>query len=557
MATKRTGRARQHLMALGTRIVSWLGSPGLGASVAPLVLPAVLIPWLWLCWRNCTHGLLYRDTTMFLYVAWCVRHGERLYDTVAMPDGPLVCLLHMLLQGLAGSSERAIRVVDILLHAVGAGAIGAILVPPRIQHRAVACVVWALVSASCWWACLFHWAYGETVMRESYYALLTLLGFALLFASGERGPRGSTVALVLGGVFVALPVFGKQTNAVFVLLAFGTLALEPSSPTQSRLRRVGLAAAGLAGCTVLVLGFVAIFGSLRGYWFWSFDYVTTFYRFIDRRTLIDVVKALPKDLVPIALICSVVGALAVTRGLLSARAFAFAGAPALALAGAVLQQKGWDYHYIPAAAMTEMFWVFLGVRTWHGAQHSKAAGPTLAIALAAWVGVRNLDWLQTSRWMNESDRNADDAELLAARETAGFIASHVDANQRVFYYGQLTEIPLFAHRRPATPYIVPWLAFGGKGAVLKTELLTPEQRAGIDVMRASLTGDLCAKLVKEPPAAVATTENWCVDGDCVKEIGGFCPTVPAMLAEKYLPPTAFGPNRVYLLRSSADVRTGP
>ena len=289
--------------------------------------------------HNYSRGLLYNDSTMFLYIAWCVRHGARLYEAVGMPDGPFVCVLHLVMQLVTGTSEPAFRRLDLTIHAVLSGAVGMLLVPRQAQRLWLSRFVWAIVSASIWLASVFHWAFAESVQRESYYALLGVLGFALWFASGEAKRRVSAIELFVGGICLALPVFGKQTTVFYAVLAYVGIALEASNDVRSRRSRMALAGAGLAAGAGLMLAFVALFGSLRGYLFWNFEYITTFYRFVDRKPLLDVVKDMPKDLVPPAVVCLVAGVVAIGRGLLPVRALPFAAAPALALVGAVLQRQ--------------------------------------------------------------------------------------------------------------------------------------------------------------------------------------------------------------------------
>jgi hypothetical protein len=526
-----------------------LRQPGWGRVAAPLALVVIFLPWLSICWDNYSHGLLYRDTPMFLYVAWCVRHGERLYDTVAMPDGPFACLVHMLLQLLAGGSgDGPIRRADFLLHAMAGAGMGALLVPRRVERPVVARVVWAAVGSALWLANLLHWGFTASTQRESYYVLFTCLGMVAWFASPDFGPRGSRIALVLGGFLLALPVFGKQTMAAFVPFAVLGLVLDPGG--RPRRERLKLAGVGLGACAIAVLGFVAAFGSLRGYWFWSFDYVSTYYRFHDRKLVADVVAGMPREVVSAALICVCGGLVAMARGLVPLRAIGFVVAPALALVVAVVQQKGWNYHFVPACALTEVLMLLVVVRAWfHHDEASPRWASLLAVVVFGYVGLHFLEWLQTSYWLERKMRHEDDAELLGARSAGAFIKSHSDPSARIFYYGHLIEIPLYAERRPATPYIVHWLYVGGE-ARLDWFPLTPRQRADIMAMRAPLVNDLCSRLGKRPEI-IAMSDGWCVDKDCIKELGTICPDLPKMIESDYQPAVSFDTHRVFLAKGSA------
>lgn len=550
MSTGRMRRARDLGAGLGKRVLQWARAPGLAAAMAPLAIALVFTPWIWACWVNYTHGLLYRDSPIFLYVAWCVRHGERLYDTVAMPDGPFACVIHLFLQVLGGANtDGAFRRADFALHAVGGAAIGALFVPSAASRPVTSRLVWAAVGCAFWLAALFHWGFTASSQRESYYALFTLLGFALWMASGDLDQRWSAIALVLGGFCVGLPAFGKQTNAVLALSALAGLALDRPSSGRSRAARVKLAAIGLAACALVMLGFVGLFGSFKGYWFWDFEYVRTYYQFHDRKPLFDVLRAMPKDVVAPALLGLVVGLLALSRNLLPARALGLVVGPALSLAAALLQRKGWNYHFIPAAALAEGFFLMVLVRVWHapelllGRQWS-----ALAIGLTAIIGLRYFDTLLESYWLGNIQGHQDDAELLGARSAAAYIKNHTADDAKIFYYGHLVEIPLFAERRPATPYIVPWLFFGNLSA-LGSAQVTPEERQEIGAMRTKLVGDLCERLHARPPEVIAVSDPWCGDKDCIKELGTLCPDVPKALASDYEPAVSFDTHRVFIRRS--------
>ena len=116
-----------------------------------------------------------------------------------------------------------------------------------------------------------------------------------------------------------------------------------------------LAGAGLGTCAAVMLAYVAIFGRFKGYWFWNFDYVATYYRFHDRKTLLDTLHTIPNDITPTAILCLVVGPTSIALGLLPPRTLSMAVAPTLAVVTAVSQQKGWKYHYIPVNELTVPF----------------------------------------------------------------------------------------------------------------------------------------------------------------------------------------------------------
>ena len=525
--------------------------PGWGWTLAPLALPFALAPWLGVAMWNFVQGHIYLDSTMFLYVAWCVRHGERLYQTIAQPDGPFVTIVHLVLLGLGGISESGFRKADIEVHATLAAVMGAVLVPPRASHPVASRVVWAIAASVLWLAFLFHWGQDESCQRESYYSLFACLGFALLVAGGDLGRWGARVALPLGGLCVGLPMFGKPTFVVFAVAALGALALDRPPPGGSRWRRLGLAGSGVLVAAGSMLGFVALFGSLRGYVFWQREYVGNFYYYMNWRPLLDVFRDAPRDLATPALMCFAGGIAAIGGGLLPTRALAAVVAPAMALAAGVLPRKGWTYHYIPVSAMVQGFLIIALVRAWHAAgplAEATRRAPGLVVALAGYVSMNSFDWAQTSPWLDKKERQEDAEEVKDSRGTADFLRTHTLGSARVFFTGRDPGAVLFAPRRPATPYFVPWLVGGGNGAYLGEEVPAADKERAL-ALKTRLMKDLCWRLTTHPATAIAVRNGWCAGQDCVAEISASCPDFAELVKTQYLEPQRFGSNAVYLLKN--------
>src|SRR5580700_10313523 len=62
-----------------------LRDPDVLRDLAPLVLPLALAPWLWIALPHYATAELWNDVTAMNYAGWCVRHGVRMYDGVALP----------------------------------------------------------------------------------------------------------------------------------------------------------------------------------------------------------------------------------------------------------------------------------------------------------------------------------------------------------------------------------------------------------------------------------------------------------------------------------------
>jgi hypothetical protein len=72
---------------------------------------------------------------------------------VAMPDGPFIHVWHAFLQMLGGTTDRAFRTIDLLVHVVGSGVLGAMLRPKTGSRPALVMGAWAALSARCTTPC--------------------------------------------------------------------------------------------------------------------------------------------------------------------------------------------------------------------------------------------------------------------------------------------------------------------------------------------------------------------------------------------------------------------
>jgi hypothetical protein len=147
------------------------------ARVARIAVPAgiaiALAPWLLVCARTYPAHPLQFDHAIYQYTAWCIRHGERLYGDVAVPDGPFITWLHAVVQIIAGESDAAFRWADLAIQSAGAFAIGLAVASHRRR------VAWAAAIAVLWLAQYFRYDWLWTAQREAYYAIFGYLGMGL------------------------------------------------------------------------------------------------------------------------------------------------------------------------------------------------------------------------------------------------------------------------------------------------------------------------------------------------------------------------------------------
>jgi hypothetical protein len=208
----------------------WPRLASLTASVAPRLAPLLLVvglaPWIYLCVPHYVDYPLNGDTGIFQYVTWCIRKGERLYDTITMPDGPFVYLIHLPVQRLLGHGEEAFRKFDIALHAAVAGGMGAVLASagrrapaPAQPRRALEYAVWALAGACVWVSYYFMLGSDASVQRDGFYALFGSLALVLAYAAPTWTGRARDAALFFAGWLPALVTLGKHSGLVYLGLA--------------------------------------------------------------------------------------------------------------------------------------------------------------------------------------------------------------------------------------------------------------------------------------------------------------------------------------------------
>jgi hypothetical protein len=125
-----------------------------------------------------------------------VGKGERLYDTIVMPDGPFVYVLHGALTWLAGDTrDQAFRRLDVVIQVCGGGVMGALLVPRGAQRLGLQRAVWAVVAAAMWFARVMQTDFFQSVQREGYYVLFGSLAMCLVYASWEYCGGSASVSL--------------------------------------------------------------------------------------------------------------------------------------------------------------------------------------------------------------------------------------------------------------------------------------------------------------------------------------------------------------------------
>ena len=508
--------------------------------LAPLALPLAMALWLRQAVADFAHGHVFRDTNMFDYAAWCMLHGERIYDRVATPDGPLVYILHAALQLVApGSDDSAYRRVDLVCETLVAITI-TLLVTPRAPVQRLVWLrraTWAVVGGSLWLAKMVEFDFPASTQRESFYVTLGMLGLVLVYASADFSRRTATFMLWGGAYVVGWLAFGKQTLLVWSGLIVLAALLLPHNPDQPRAFRLKAVLGGIGLAMASAVAFIAIFGSLRGYWFWCFKYNYLYYQFHDALAPHDILtEDFVRDYFFAAALSLAGGLAAVMVGALPVRSVVLAVAPMANVGAAVAQVHGWRYHFVPAAFSAVFFFVYALAMAWTATSKDDAKREPRTLAamgltvLLAWP---TLQQLLAAPWLHESEEHQGDPVVTDPHDAGRVLASFTRPDDRVFYFGDDPATPFDARRLPATPYIVAWMLDFHRG--IREGYMAPSARllAARDAMQRGLVADACKTLAQAPPALAIRDDSVGFKGKGLDYLLKLCPELAPVLSQRY------------------------
>jgi hypothetical protein len=357
--------------------------------------------------------------------------------------------------------------------------------------------------------------------------------------------------MIAGGAFLAgLTFWGKQTAGIYLVLAAITCLVLPAAPNQGRAWRLRWFAIGALASVAFILVFVASVGSLRGMWLWYFRYNLEYYRFHGIRKKVDILaETLGRDGYVNAAIVLASGLAAIGARALPLRALAFAIAPALEVASAVAQLRGWRYHYIPADFCTATFFLLALSYAWgvEGSDERRAGLPRIAavggFAFVAWWSMTNLT---DSGWMKEGESHETDRSALDPMDAGKIIEEHTYPGDRVYHFGDDPAVLFFAKRRQATPYEVAWMLDLMRHVPLDGDLkITDAQKAQVLALQDQFEKDDCARVLHDPPPAFAFHDNATnYSGSVADVVYGYCPDLRPIIEKRYHHMTS-GPYQLY------------
>ncbi len=513
--------------------------------LAPLALPLAVAPWLNQAVAFFEHGHVFRDTNMFDYAAWCMLHGERLYQGVATPDGPLVYILHAALRILrllaGGSDDSTYRRIDLVMETLVAVTI-TLLVTPRASTPRFVWVrrgVWAVMGATFWLGQMVAFDFPASTQRESFYVTLGMLGTVLVYASADFSRRAARWMLWGGAYVVGWLAFGKQTQLIWSAVVLGLALVLPDNPDQPRRFRAGAVAGGIALAFASALAFVAAFGSLRGYWFWCFRYNFLYYQFHDALAPHDILtEDFVRDYFLAAALSLAAGVSAGLLGILPARGVVLSLVPMVNVIAAIAQVHGWRYHFVPAAFSATFFLVYALGQAWAAGEvqdERRAVFRVYALGLLLFVSWLTIPKVLAAPWLHESEEHRGDPVVTEPHDAGRLLATLTRPEDRVFYFGDDPATPLEARRLPATPFIVAWMWELHRGAREGYMAPSPPVLAARDRMQEALVSQACGVLLAAPPAVAIRDDSVGFKGKGLEYVTKLCPDFANVLAARYRP----------------------
>jgi hypothetical protein len=341
-----------------------------------------------------------------------------------------------------------------------------------------------------------------------------------------------------------------------------------------------MAMGGVLGAA-LPIAFLVAFGDVGAYLRIQFVDVPAMYRFIWPRAVADILSSpwYASQAIVSAVGAVIIAALVLVRAM-PRRALVVALMPLCGLVSALVQAKGFPYHFHPVLAGTHFQW--LVIVAWLAdrvrvVRRSRAAIRLVPIAACALVATKVATDMEDSPeiravwllWGAETPAQRESKEYFARfpepdffpfemRATAAYIRDHTKPGDRVQHYGMDPYVLFLAERASATPYIyaydldADYALGGGTGAVPNAA-----QAERIRAMRAEHEGDMLARLEAAPPAAFVFLDKspLIAESDAWLDFASHNPRAGAWVRAHYHETAAFEGDHVWMRSDLArDVR---
>jgi hypothetical protein len=546
---------------------------------APWLFPALvavvgIVPAGWALYAQ-SFGIFGRDQGIFQYVAWALRHGERVYRDIHEINGPLPHAWHYVMQVLGGEDEHTFRTIDTVMRVI-AYAFAATTLPRWIglELRRPALIAWAGAGLTVLGAQYVRYDWWHTSQREAFYSVLVLTSLACqAIGHTSKDRRRAILAFAAAALTTSLVWFGKPPCAIFSVLQAGVLWLDRKN-VQLPLRT----AAFVAGTVAVVVGFVMLafvlaFEDLR-LGIDMLSKVPSLHHTIWNETLLGSYRAYgngPRLDWAMATFIGFIVAYRVFR--LPRRALLVAVLPAGGFVVFAMQGKAFPYHLHMLTLGTAVGQLaILAALIRHVESRTSVLAFVGAVAALGLGAKAAEDSLKSPAVMGKWTRMGATADKRASRayfehfpwgdffandlrDGAAYLTFHTRPDERVQIYGFDPYMLFLARRKSATPIIysfelnVDAALEGGPGS-----RPPPELRQWLTAYRDETERFVLKSVEAAPPAAFVLFDRapFTHPEDSEKDFEEHCPDLFRWMKERYLPTATFGTVRIWLRRDVAE-----
>jgi hypothetical protein len=566
--------------------------------LTPLAIALPPLFWIVTATDRASRTPLGRDQGIFQYVGWALGSGQVDYRDVRDVNGPLTHLVHVAFLALGGADDHRFRVLDLAVTGATFAFAGACMAGLGSRRRQAwpSRVGWALAG----WIVLsgqyLLYGYWDIAQRESFFDWFLLPSIALQlaaqtppFTGRDRRDRARAAgharrqALHLGiaGALSLIPWFGKPTFAFFTLAQLGAIALDDELLLPRR-RAFAAFALGGAASAVCALALLAAYGDPLAFVRIQLSDVPALYRFLWPRAAADIFSNPWSATQAIFAVAGAVVLLSlVSLGEMPRAVVALAIMPVCALAGVVVQAKGFPYHFHPVTAGVHLQWIafaaWLTERS-RTARRSRALLRLTPLAVALVIAYRIATAMEDSPhvratwllWSGATPAERATREYFAhfpetdffpfeMRQAAAYVKEHTRPDDRVQVYGMDPYVLFLAGRLSATPYIYAYdldvdaALAGGTGGVPDDA-----QSERIRDIRDAHETDLLARLQARPPAAFVFLDQSPLlsEADAWDDFAGHCARAAPWVQANYRETARFGHDHVWLRSDLAPAEPG-
>lgn len=548
-----------------------LAGPDTGRWAVALAIALPALYWVILSTRVASYCGMGRDQGTFHYSGWALGQGDRLFRDARDLNGPMATYIHWLFFKLGGKDDHIFRSLELGITGFVFALIGFLLPgfvvrsdtsalrdkPSILVRLSWGLAFWTLLSAQ--YQAHISWNQAQ---RDGFALWFIIPAYLLqvvahFLAAEKRRERLAKGLMVLSGFLVATSCLAKPTMLLFAFPQILAILVDAEVDGWRR-RLLGRLCLGMVGAAVFHFILLSLVGSPLEYLRVNLIETPRYYPYIWSR---DRNELLMTSRVRWSLVVSAATLAMIAMGQLPRRFLAVGLGALVGVASLLIQDKGFEYHYLPITAFMWIQGGLLGL--WlaetYLPQKQLRAIPLAGILVLAFLNVdlavtspqlTHLDFLdrfptpqsrqQDEYWSNFTLGTFQSVDL---HHAAAYLKEHTQATDRVFHWGIDPYVLYLAERKAATRYVVTgWelnmtAALAGAATPARTKIITAHQEGHAK--------ELARELEAKPPAALVIIDGLYWGPDGWADLQKWCPEAGKFLAERYKETVRFGVARLF------------